>query len=116
MLRDNRVLPSARMLGLLVLLSLLAAAVTAPRFNRVDWLVGDLTSSGKDSTAHLGDAAEYISSVQWIRGMAGLYGAPEVFGEDVLRAPYCYRLVVPALAAVLPFSPMTATTRSTYCW
>ena len=108
MRRDSRVLPSARTLGLLVLLSLLAAAVTAPRFNRVDWFVGTLTSSGKDSTVHLGDARNYVSSVQWIRGKAGLYGAPEVSGEDVLRAPYCYRLVVPALAAVLPFSPMTA--------
>ncbi|MDE0421708.1 MAG: hypothetical protein OXK76_12595 [Gammaproteobacteria bacterium] len=108
MRRDSPVLPWARTLGLLLLLSLLAVAVTAPRFNRVDWLVGNLTSDGKDSAVHLGDAANYVSAVQWFRGKAGLYGEPGAPGEEVLRAPFCYRVVVPALAAVLPFSPMTA--------
>ncbi|MCY3837853.1 MAG: glycosyltransferase family 39 protein, partial [Gammaproteobacteria bacterium] len=86
----------------LLVLCIVAAAVTLPRFNRADWIVDAWTG---DRALH---HEVYVGPVQWIRGKLGLYGYPDVPGEQLLEAPFGYRLAVPALAAVLPFSPMTA--------
>ena len=95
-------MPIAKTWLLLLVLSLLVAAVTLPRFNRADYLVDAMTGD------RAGHHEVYVGPVQWIRGKMGLYGAPDVPGEQLLEAPFSYRLVVPTLAAVLPFQPMTA--------
>ena len=103
---------------ILVLLSLLTAAVAGLRFNRADWLVGPFTMA--DGTVHLGDSRYYVETVRWLSGemddvIAGQEETDTKFDRlgiasniQGIRAPFCYRLVVPALAAALPLSPMTA--------
>ena len=83
----------------LVLLSLAIVLLGLPRFNRNDWLIGALTTQGKEATGHLADAGKYMATVDWIRGESS---------HGTLYAPYSYRVLFTALASRLPFDSMTS--------
>lgn len=79
-----------------LLLMLLLLCVTLPRFNRHDFAIGSITSNG---IKELGDASQYISIVQYFRGDLGI---------EALAVPFTYRPLVPLVASILPFDPMTS--------
>lgn len=81
----------------LVILCVLLVAVTFPRFNRQDILGISRISSGGQGT--LGDARYYLDHVRHYRGEGGI---------DLLQSPYSFRPFPIAVAAPLPFSPMTS--------
>lgn len=81
----------------LVVLCTLLVAVMLPRFDRKDILGISKVSSGGAGT--LGDAYYYLNHIRYFRGEGGV---------ELLRSPYAFRPFPMALAAPLPFSPMTS--------
>ena len=81
------------------LLALAILLLGLPRFNRNDWLIGGVTSQGKEARTYLADAGKYVATVDWIRGTDP---------REELYAPYSYRILFPLLAAPLPFDAMTS--------
>ena len=88
--------PSHRRMLFLVF-AILLILVTIPRFNRNDLFVSAITSGG--NTANLGDARYYIAYTEHFRGDQLSYE---------LDPPFSFRPLVPFLASLLPFEPMTA--------
>ena len=99
MMINSQPMFSSTSIRILALLSLAIVLLGLPRFNRNDWLIGSLTSQGKEAAVHLADAEKYIATVEWIRGRSS---------NGILYAPYSYRVLVPLLAAPLPFDSMTS--------
>ena len=78
-------------------LCVLLMAVGAPRFNRQDWFgIGRISSAGQGT---LGDAEYYLNHIRFFRNEGG---------PELLTPPFAYRPLPIALAAPLPFSPMTS--------
>ena len=84
----------ALLLGLLL-------AVSLPRFNLWDpWPISELTRSAKETPHGLPlDVAGYIRLTQYFRGD---------IPSDSLISPYCYRPLVPLLAAGLPLDAQSS--------
>jgi hypothetical protein len=81
----------------LVVLWVLLVAMALPRFDRKDFLgIRKISSYGKGT---LGDAYYYLNHIRYFRGEGG---------NELLRSPYSFRPFPLALAAPLPFSPMTS--------
>ena len=86
----------------LAVLLILLVLITIPRFNRQDlWFIDNFTTDGLPaaSSVVLADAGSYIAHVEYLRG--------EPASEN-LKSPFVYRPLVPLVASILPFEPMTA--------
>ncbi len=81
----------------LLILCVLLVAVVLPRFDRRDVFGVHKISSAGEGT--LGDAHYYLNHIRFYRGEGGV---------ELLRSPYSFRPFPIALAAPLPFSPMTS--------
>lgn len=81
---------------LALLLLALIVPVSLPRFNRNDWLIGDVTGG---ETLLDNDVGHYVSVVEIYRG------DPPLLQPD---APFTYRPLAPWLASFLPLLALTA--------
>lgn len=79
------------------ILFLAALLITIPRFNKREAGMSSLTNKTLNNNF---DSDEYVNMVKYFRGNL----AP----GDKLDPPYTYRILVPLMAAPLPFNPITS--------
>lgn len=79
------------------ILFLAAILITVPRFNKREAAIDSLTNNTLSNNF---DSDEYVNMVKYFRGT--------IATGDKLDPPYTYRILVPLMAAPLPFSPITS--------